>query len=203
MNKLVFGTFYTRGTPYETVVRDYFEKSLKKFNARSLITIVENKGSWLKNVAEKPKIILNQLEMLRENERLVFLDADATIEKWPRLLEEIPPDYDFGFHMLSWRQWYGYDTDTYELLSGTLFLKNSKAMQGLCKEWYEVALKYQEWEQAVLQKVLLNHKVNVYELPLEYTYIKCRPSGEEPLVKCDPFILHHQASRTLKKLIKG
>ena len=202
MNKLIFGAFYTRNTPYADIVDSYFKQSCLELNLKFKITGIPNQGTWLKNVAEKPRVILDQLKDLKEDERLIFVDADAVIEKYPTLLEMIPPEYDFGFHLLSWKQWYGYSTDTYELLSGTLFLKNIPEVHALCLDWHRQALNYDEWEQVSLQKCLSNYKLNVYELPLEYCYPISRPGGLEPLVKLDPIISHHQKSRELKKIIR-
>lgn len=202
MNNLMFGSFYTRNTAYENVYQEYLRKSLDKYNARYMVVGIDSKKNWNKNVAEKPRIISELLKPLEKDEMLVFLDADATIEKWPVLFEQIPEDYDIGFHLLSWQKWYGYDTETYELLTGTMFFRNNEKVHALCKEWYHMSLESYEWEQKVLQNIISNHKLNIYELPLEYCYMKTRPGGLEPLVKLDPVILHHQVSRELKGRLK-
>ena len=200
-NKWRIGTFFTVDTPYQQVYYDYLEKSCKKFNIQPWFMITENYHSWYRNVAEKPKAILN---MLNENEKdvcLVFLDADATIEQHPTLFDEIPEEYDIAYHTLNWNEWYGYKAQrpVMELLTGTMFFRNNNKVKKLCQEWYEKAIETNTWEQKVLQKIIKNHNLKIYDLPLEYCYMKSRPRNQEPLVKLDPIILHHQVSRELKR----
>ena len=96
MNKLKIGYFYTKDTPYKKIGEDYLQKSLQKFPVKYLVTETDNYQNWTRNVAEKPKAILDQLDRLKSEECLVFLDADCTVERWPTLLEEIPKDYDLA-----------------------------------------------------------------------------------------------------------
>jgi len=205
MNNFIIGSFFTAETPYQQVYEEYLKKSAKKWDLGLLCNEVNNQGSWYKNVAEKPKVILNMLGTLKSfnSDSLVFLDADATIERYPQLFHEIPEEYDIAFHTLNWETWYGYKGDkTRELLTGTMFFRPNKVVEDLCKEWYEEAMKTNEWEQKVLARVIKNHNVKVYELPVEYCYVATRPQGQEPLVKCEPVILHHQKSRIYKRNLK-
>jgi hypothetical protein len=200
MNKFSVGCFYSNGTPYERIYRDYLQPSCDKFNINTHVFSAPNYHNWYKNVAEKPRIIGEMLDLLmKPGECLVFLDADATIEQYPTLFETIPKEYDIAYHTLSWRQWYGYEKETKELLTGTMFFRNRKKIRDLCMEWYNEAQKTHEWEQKVLQRVIKNHDLKAYPLPLEYCYMTSRPRDKEPLVKLDPVILHHQLSRTWKR----
>lgn len=208
MNKWVIGTFVTKETPYEDVCKKYLIKSLdypkdKRLKVKTfMLEIIPNLGNWNRNVAEKPAIILKQLEALSPEQCLVFVDADATFEQYPDLFDIIPENVDVAFHVLSWRKWYGYDCDTEELLSGTMFFRNNERVRRLCKEWHTEAVKSNEWEQAVLSKLISKHIINglqVQILPIEYCFMVSRPGGLKPLVKCDPVILHHQKSRELKR----
>jgi hypothetical protein len=69
-------------------------------------------------------------------------------------------------------------------------------------DWYIKAQKKDMWEQKVLEQIITNHNVKLYPLPLEYCYIKTLPDGREPHIKVEPVILHHQASRKYKGLLK-
>ena len=202
MNKFIIGSFYTEATPYRYIYQDYLHKSCEKFNLTKRVISIPNLGDWHRNVAEKPRVVGEMLTLMNEGEEsLVFLDADATIEKYPILFETIPSEYDIGYHTLNWNTWYGYDNKpaTMELLSGTLFLRNRKKVRELCTEWYDLAKNTNEWEQKVLQKIIGKYNLKVYPLPLEYCYPISRPKGLEPLVKLDPVILHHQKSREWKR----
>ncbi len=200
MNNLVFGAFFTDKTMYEQICNDYFTKSIGKFKLCACTIRAMNYGNWHRNVAEKPKIILNILNNLTNADMdLVFLDADATIEQKPILFETIPKEYDIAFHTLDWKTWYGYkDSNVKELLTGTMFFRSNDKTKDLCREWYAEAIKTKIWEQKVLERILPNHDLKIFDLPLSYCYIKSRPQNQEPLVKLDPVILHHQVSREFK-----
>jgi len=200
--KFKVGCFYSEDTLYQQIYQDYLLKSCKKFNLDCNVLSSPNYNSWNRNVSEKPRVISEMLDLfLDKGELLVFLDADCTIEQYPYLFEQIPPEYDIGFHTLNWNDWYGYNNTppTMELLTGTMFFRNRKKVRELCREWYSIASKTKEWEQKVLQKIIGKYDLKIYPLPLEYCYIKSRPQNKPPLVKLDPVILHHQVSRELKK----
>jgi len=201
-NKWYIGSFYTKNTPYEKVFNEYLKASCIKMNLEDklLYKPIPDFGNWYSNTAYKPLIISQLLNLIKNDESLVFLDADATIEKYPVLFDEIPEDIDLAYHSLSWREWYGYNVDSYELLSGTLFLRNTKEIKELCSEWYRYSALNKKWEQKVLQDILEDFPaIKSYKLPIEYCYIKSRPGNLEPLVKKDPVILHHQVSRIYRK----
>lgn len=205
MNNFIIGSFYTEHTPYEEVAHNYLLKScIDILNKSPIILTSKNYGNWYRNVAEKPKIILDLFNILKDNVCLVFLDADATIEQYPKLFEEIPEEYDIAFHYLDWATWYGYkDSKVKELLTGTMFFRNNDKTRELCLEWHCESVKTTEWEQKVLQRILSKYDLKIYELPIEYCYIKTLPNGNEPLVKINnPVIIHHQLSRELKKRLK-
>jgi len=202
MNKFCVGAFYTDATPYHYIWQDYLLKSCEKFRIKNHVFAAPNYGSWHRNVAEKPRIIGEMLDLLTiDEECLVFLDADATIEQYPKLFEEIPSKYDIAYHTLNWNTWYGYDNKpaTMELLSGTMFFRNRKKVKEMCFEWYKEAKKTNKWEQKVLAEIIGKYNLKTYPLPLEYCYPISRPKGKEPLVKLDPVILHHQKSREFKR----
>lgn len=204
MNKWVLGSFYTLDSPYESVINQYLLPSLRKLThgqreIRYVIKPAKNYHNWTDNVAQKPLIISEILNEIDKDECLVMVDADATVMKYPELFDTIPEPVDVAAHLLSWRQWYGHETEHYELLSGTMFFRNNQKVLNLCQDWYEQAVQTQEWEQTVLQRILVNHPINFYELPLSYCFIKSRPGGLPPLVNEERIILHHQVSRELRK----
>lgn len=203
MNQFKVGCFYTEGTIYEEVFKSHLKSSLDKYNIPSIIKAIPNQNSWHKNVAKKPGIILDILNSMEENETLVFLDVDATIEKEPDLFANLPLDYDIGFHRLDWNSWYGYkDSNKKELLTGTMFFRVRPSVKQLVKEWSLLATQTNEWEQKVLEKIVDKFNLKVYNLPIEYCYIKSLPSGAEPLVKCEAVVVHHQLSRITKRILK-
>lgn len=206
--KFIIGTFYTKDTPYEDVFNKFILPSLMemsfKYDIEWKVFVKDHLGSWTKNVAQKPLVILEMLETMTHQgskKDLVFLDADSTIEKFPILFNEIPDNVDIAFHYLDWDTWYRNNSGHKELLTGTMLLRNNQKVKDLVVEWYETAVKTDRWEQQVLQEVIEKRNLTIYQLPVEYCYIKTLPNGQQPFVTCEPVILHHQVSRTLKKVI--
>jgi len=204
-NKFLITAFVTSGTPYEEVLHTYLLPSIQKFNLEYNIEVVENKGSWLRNVAQKPKIIKEVLDKY-PTYQIVCLDADSEIKRVPDLFNQIPLEYDLACHYLDWNSWYGYQDSppVFELLSGTLWINNTEQTRFVLHKWEEIASHSDIWEQKVLSQVLTsNPSVNVYKLPVEYCYISSLPNGNPPLNPSEfPVIVHHQVSRKLKKRIK-
>ena len=200
MNPYLIISYATKNTPYEKILDEYLLKSVRNLGLAYYAELIDDLGTWYKNTAYKPKFILDTLDKFKD-QCLVFVDADATIEKEPSLFLELPEYYDIAVHFLDRNRWYGHqDINNIELLSGTIFLRNNDHIKRLVKHWHEEAERTQEWEQKVLQRILKQHiDINIYELPLSYCYIKTLPDGREPLIKLDPVILHHQVSRQLKK----
>ena len=209
MNKFIIGTFYTKETPYEDVFNKFFLQSVMqsalKDNIEWKVVAVDNQGSWIKNVAQKPKVILEILNTMLEvgdTRALVFLDADSTIENFPILFNELSENVDVALHYLDWQSWYRNGINRKELLTGTMFFRNNERVRDLVQEWYDQAIKTDLWEQQVLEKIIIRKNLTIYEIPVEYCYIKTLPNGNKPHVICDnPVIVHHQVSRTLKRII--
>ena len=205
MAKFKIGCFYSEGTEYQNIYQNQLARSCEEYNLELEVMSTPNYHSWYRNVAEKPRVIMEMLDLLvSNNTALVFLDADCTITQYPYLFEEIPEEYDIAFHTLNWNEWYGYKNHsaTRELLTGTMFFRKRKVVRELCREWYLQATQTMEWEQKVLEKVIKNHDVKIFNLPIEYCFMDSRPGNKPPLIKTDPVIVHHQASRKLKRIIK-
>jgi len=193
--------FYTKDSPYEDVWKEYLLPSLEKFNIPYIVKATVNTHDWRKNVAEKPQIILDALEA--EECDLVVLDADARIEQYPELFDELSgsgSDYHIACHHLDWDTWYKHTGGKKELLSGTLWLKNCDEIKDMCWKWLAGA-QSARWEQQALEKIIEGtHNLNVYELPLDYIYITTLPQGQKPHVIIEnPIITHHQVSRVFKR----
>jgi len=194
---MIYISYFTKSTPYDHVAKSHLIPSLKRWNLRCDVQGLPSLGNWLSNVSLKPKFILDMLNKHKED--VVFLDADATIEQKPELLDNIPSEYDIAVHYLDWNTWYGKGNKK-ELLSGTMFLRNNPKVKSLYEEWYKESKKYKRWEQLILEDIIKERgDIKVYELPLSYCYIKSRPNDKQPLVLLNPVILHHQVSRKYKR----
>jgi len=203
MRDILFTGFFTEDTDYEAMYQSILMPSMLKFNLRFDFKMIESEGKWIENVAKKPKIILETMKEYPQYD-LFVIDVDAEFLQYPSLLYTVPVEYDVGVHRLSWKEWYGHDIDRKELLSGSLFIRNNVKMKEVVKEWGERAERTNQWEQKCLEEVLDSRKdIKEFSLPIEYIYIKTMPDGSEPRIKCNPVIVHHQASRIQKKKIRG
>ena len=199
----IFIAFYTKDSPYEQIAKEKLIPSLERFNLNYEIIQTESQGNWYKNVAEKPKIILDYLVEYPFQYNVVILDVDAIIEKEPILFNEIPDKYDIAFHYLDWSIWYRYQNcNIKELLTGTMLFRNRPQVRELCKEWYSQAKETQQWEQKVLERIIGNYNLKIFELPIEYIYINTLPNGSKPRISDENVVIRHfQASRTWKRKI--
>jgi hypothetical protein len=188
---------------YSEVAHTYLMPSIQNFHLKSDVRRIDSRGSWQKNTSYKAEFVLQMLEMHKTN--VVFLDCDATICSYPQLFHEIPEEFNIACHILDRNKWYGREyLNRYELLSGTALFRYCPEVLKVVEKWCEECKRlYQVWEQQLLQKVLEENNVKVYNLPISYAYINTLPDGSAPLVKCEgPVIVHHQCSRTLKNLVK-
>ena len=200
---MIFVSYCTAGV-YEKVLREYLLPSLKKWCVEYQIIRINDLGSWQVNTGYKCKLIKKML--VKHNQDICFLDADATIELYPELLFKIPEEYDIAIHMLDWQRfWHNKENqEQYELLSGTMVVKYNKTTLKLLDEWIQqVEIQKTVKEQKVLEKIVLNNpKYNIYNLPVSYCAIK-KFDGSIPEYIGKPIIIHHQISRKYKNRIKN
>lgn len=200
LDNILVSAFVTEGSQYELILASQLLPSLDKIGLKYNIEVMENRGSWLKNVAQKPLTILHTMEKF-QSYNIISLDADCEVVNYPTLFTEIPDDCDIALHILDWDSWYGYTNHIKEVLSGTMWIRNTEKMRQFVKEWYLLSDTAEMWEQKCLSRLLEAKKeIKLYELPVSYCYIKTLPDGREPTVKCEPVIVHHQASRKYKKI---
>lgn len=198
--KVIFISYYTKKTPYEEVMNTHLMPTLKNFNLDYDIEGIEDLGNWANNTGYKSRFIVKMLE--KHKCPVVFLDADATIEKFPKFLLNISSEYDICFHYLDWNlQWRGHIGDKKEFLSGTMWFNYNPKVVNLVKEFIkEIEQNIATWEQKTMQRVVESHNdLKILQLPKEYIVIP-RQNGKIPphIKKEDIIILHHQASRKYK-----
>lgn len=203
MNSFIIISYFTLDTPYVKVAHEYLMPTVQKLNLKADIRGIFNLGSWQKNTSYKPKFIREMLD--RHTEDVVFLDCDAEILKHPELFNNIPSEFNLAAYTLDKNSWYlnNYGEDNQELLSGTLFVRNCEESKRILDKWIAICETTSIWEQKVLQNVIKEENIPIYNLPISYCYIKSLPDGSKPNINCEnPVITHNQVSRKLKKLIK-
>ena len=203
-SNFVVTSYFTLDTPYADVAHKYILPSVSNFEFKKDVRGVMNLGSWQKNTSYKAQFILTMLEHHKEN--IVFVDCDAEILRYPDLFENIPEEYNFACHILDRNKWYGVKLEeriSKELLTGTMFIRNTPESKKIVQEWSMACTISNIWEQQVLDMVLKKNNIPVYELPLGYCYIKTLPDGKDPIVECDcKVVVHNQVSRRLRSMIK-
>jgi len=197
---IIFCSYYTYNTPYQKVMETHLLPSLKKFNLIYDIEAVPDLGNWQKNTSFKSEFILKML--LKHKKPIVFIDADATIEKHPSLFWEIPEEYDIAVHYQDWyKQWRNRnDGDRFDLLTGTIMFRYNEKVLSLVRKWVERTKNSTKWEQKILQELTEQDKdIKIFKLPVTYCTVN-KHKGEIPnYIKPEKVVIRHwQASRKFR-----
>jgi len=183
--------YYTKNTLYESHARRFME-SLKQFKIPSFVMPIDSLGTWRRNTNYKPTFIKDCLKKII-GRNLVYVDCDAEFLQYPNLFDELGEDIDcdIAVHLFDKSQ-HGSQCKGFEILSGTIFLKNNKTVYDLIERWeLECKRRPTVWDQKSLQEVLGEN----------YTYLPacyCTIFDVMKHVK-NPVIIHHQASREVRK----
>lgn len=146
---------------------------------------IESRGSWIKNVDQKPSVIHQALEEFPSH-NILWLDADAVVYQPPRLLESIPMQFECAAY---------YHRDGTELVAGTVFIRNSKRGRAIVEAWCQ-AIDGVTWDQKLLQAIVSDEEI--YRLPESYNQIFDSKSRTGV-----PVILQNQASRKMRRTVKA
>lgn len=186
---------YTIGTPYEKEVQA-LRTSLEKLGLETEIIGVPSLGSWERNCAFKAKFILDTY--LRLDRPVLWVDADAVVHDYPRLLAGA--EADFAISKVS----------GWQFASGTVYFNRTPLGERLLKSW--VAYCHQDptiWDQIHLdrawEEVTATQPLYTQWLPQSYVKIFDLPWESRLLASegeaCRAVIEHFQASRQFKSLV--
>lgn len=103
------------------------------------------KDRWQANVRYKPQFILEMLEKHKDAHAVVWVDADAIVERVPSLFFKMREDLGVNFIPHPRK-----DPRKYEMLSGTVYVRNSKAGLEMMRQWVK-AMPYIKKERAKLK----------------------------------------------------
>lgn len=179
--------FVTAYTPDYAVLAASLQDDLEKFNLEYEMIPLEDTGKWAENCNLKSYVI----KCLREeypDSVLVWIDADAKIEREPVLFSELN-GADVAYHTV----------DNKILASGTLAFMPTEMGNKLLDTWaYECEKNPDKWDQLTLHKCVRELNPKVYNLPEEYCRIFDRKTP------CNnPVIVHYQESRNRKQREKA
>ena len=195
---MIYISYFTKGN-YEKVMETHLHPSLHKWNLPHDIQHIKDRGSWQKNTHFKAQFCKEML--LKHKQSVIFLDSDATIEKFPMLFNFIDTfDYDIALHYLDWYKFWRKQEGNpkREALSGTLYLNYNEKVLKFLDEWIALNKINTQWEQRNMAGILAkwNNKLQIYNLPSSYACIILF-NGKLPkhYLLEKPVIIHWQVSR--------
>ena len=188
--------FYTKNTPYEKHSENLI-KSLEKFNIPFDVVGIQNRGDWFSNMQYKPTFLKGMLEK-HPTHSIVYIDVDAVVCRYPTYFNKLDDEQNVNIavHVLDHTK-FARKHCLPEMLSGTIFLKNSEETRKIVNEWIaECATNSQLWDQRALATVLKRHAYHL--LPAEYVVIfDYMASVKNPVIK------HFQASRESRRKLQA
>jgi hypothetical protein len=176
-------SYFTKDKIYESYAKSLI-LSLKCFNNIPYeIVPIKDQGSWDANTHYKPIFLKEMLKKYYPNS-VVYVDVDAVFCQYPKLFDELDKTnyLPIAVHILDHSK-YRKNCNRKEMLSGTIFLKNTKETQGILDEWIVECKKDPKlWDQKALEIVLKDKQY--FTLPEEYCCIfDTMSSVKEPVIK--------------------
>jgi len=119
-------SFFTEGSPYEEEAKT-LKNSCEQFDLSAEITQLESAGSWEKNVALKPRFLLEKWK--KSDRPLLWVDADAAFLQKPNF--DLFNGIDFSVRFMEIFQ----DQPEYAVNTATLFIDQTKEAKKLLEQW--------------------------------------------------------------------
>jgi len=188
---MVIVSAYTVNTPYEKEI-EIFKKSIDLLEIKNYkIYPLVNSGSWEKNCQQKAVTILRAMEEL--NDSILWIDADAEIKEYPAYFDDLGCDLSCYYFKSSW--------NPRELLSGTIYFGNTAKAKEVLWSWIKLNQTNGVWDQKNLQTVVDNRiDLDIKTFGVQYIVIDGLGNYQD---QSKVSIIHHQASRRVKKEING
>jgi len=189
--KIVFISYWT--SHYKKAA-ERLRASLDRLGLEHDIQEIQDNG-WTANVRYKPTHILSMLYKHSDAYAVVWIDADGDVLQTPTLFFEM--EEDLGAHFYFWK-----GKQREELLSGTLFVRNTPNMIAAMEQWVNAMKKAPmnllTPEQQTLHAMLDDLDITYRKLPVEYCQILGRDAGRRGVDKA-AIIVHYQFSRSTRK----
>ena len=179
--------YFSKNTIYDSKA-EHLRKSLEKYSVPHCLVPIDDRGGWYANTCYKPTFLLEMLELFPDH-NIIYVDVDAEFMMYPELFPIF--EGDVGVYLFD-RSCYAKSEHGFEVLSGTIFLRNNIPVYEMVRAWeLECVENPSTWDQKSLQKVLGE---NYTKLPGEYCKIFDRMEWIT-----EPVIVHYQASREVRK----
>lgn len=187
--------YFTAGTAYEEEARRLIP-SLQKFNIPYFVQPVSKFENWYRATQWKPTFLKNMLQRF-PNKSIIYVDVDAEFLQYPNLFDVLDqrPDVHVGVHLLDHAKRKRPQAG-FEMLSGTIFFRNSQFVQQLVDVWIQkCSVGGALWDQVALKDAL--GSTPYYVLPEEYCMIFDYMADVR-----NPVIVHYQASRKNREVVQ-
>lgn len=182
--------FFTRDSIYETE-KNRLVRSAERLQLPVDAQAIDTTGSWVRNAAMKPGVLVG----MRRKHRgpMLYVDVDAVFHRnpWPSLAAL---DCDIA----------AYHEPDGHLLSGTLYINDTPAAATLLDEWAAACgANPDEWDQLVLERILAEDAARAEpryrqaRLPVAYCWIFDKIDNA---ASAQVYIEHLQASRESQPL---
>jgi hypothetical protein len=171
--------FHTGGPYTKDAVK--LRASAERFGIPINIEAIKSRGSWNLNTHYKPLSILAAMDKHLGREYIIHVDADAWFMQYPTLFDDL--DCDIGlFYWKNGKTW----------CSGTVIVKNCKAMKDFMNEW-DAALRKdpkQRGDQVALGRLIdASSNLNIVNIPPGYI------QGLAPGLKKGEGVIAHDGAR--------
>jgi len=185
-HRFIVVAYYTEKTLYEEYV-PRLRDSMIMYKVPHHIQPISNLGTWQANTGYKPTFILEMMARY-QTPFIVYVDCDAEFLRYPMLFDTL--DADIAVHLF--KKNFNIPARRKEILSGTIFMANNDRVRGIVEQWQKLCAEQPKvWDQRNLGQIIGE---NFHDLPGEYCAIFDR-MNYIPF----PIILHHQASRRVRK----
>ena len=187
---------YYTGDVYKVYAQKLIE-SLRALDISYDIIEIPQQGDWYKNTQYKPTFLKMMLKKHPET-NLIYVDTDAIFCRHPDYFDKLDKELEVNIavHLLNHSKRRRKNHPA-EMLSGTIYLKNTEKTRQIVDEWIVICEKGGTlWDQRALAEVLRNHRYHL--LPEEYTTIFDYMSDVK-----DPVIKHFQASREERRKMEA
>lgn len=200
MSEWTVVSFYTKDTGYEKEIKK-LEASLLRFGIEYHFFAYPSLGKWRRNLNYKSDCIAKAFDLFPGKD-IVFLDADAVVQKHPALFDALSEGdkYDIAvfYHAAS-------GLERNELVANTMWYQNNGMSRRVVQRWHQKALEHPELRHqkcldiATREMIAAGEPLRIYALPFEYALIYDHPNARGR----DAVIKQFQVSRKLKRGLQG
>jgi len=152
-------SYFTKDEIYPKYARNLVE-SLEIFGITHDVVCIDSIGSWQENTQYKPTFALRMLEK-HYPQSIIVVDADAVFCRHPDYFDKLDsaPEVNIAVHVLDHSK-YRRKTLAPEMLSGTIFLKNTEITKQIVDKWIQECKKDPKlWDQRALANVLKRYNI--------------------------------------------